>query len=263
MIGFGELRRLSAQWHVDIGTVERAYVIDWLLKGMFDVPRLSESIVLRGASALRYAYCRDYASVEEPEFLVPAALGDDERCAALAEALDTAKASGVQYGLVDCQHGTAKVEYVGPLGRRSAAQPRIFLSFITGGTRLAPVQRPLMHPFGDACAATVSATALEEVAAERMAALAAGPRARDLFDLWFVLSRPYFEIDRARVRELAEAITQSKNVQLPPDGTLVDPQHRPALERAWDNALRRIAGHPALEQVERELAVGPSGAPRR
>jgi predicted nucleotidyltransferase component of viral defense system len=254
MIGFGELRRLSAQWHVDLGVVERAYAIDWMLKGLFDQPALGEKLVLRGPSALRYAYCPDYAAIEEPELLAPATLSQDDLCAALVPAVDAAKSGGVQYGSIECKGGSAKVGYVGPLGRRSAAQPHISLSFIAGHIRLEPARRPLLHRFGDECTATVAATAIEELAAERMSSLAVSPRVRDLYDLWFMLSRPYLEIDRQRTHVLASEIAAAKGAQIPSNGSLYRPQHRPALERGWDNALRRFSGHPPFDQVERELA---------
>src|SRR5574341_368093 len=69
MIGFGELHRLALQWQMDIAAVERAYVSDWIVKGIFDHPALARVLVLRGGAALRYAHCADYPIVQDPEFL--------------------------------------------------------------------------------------------------------------------------------------------------------------------------------------------------
>lgn len=256
MIGFGELRKLSAQWRVDLAAVERAYALDWLLKGIFDHATLARALVLRGSAALRYAHCADYPVAEDPEFLMIEPLPAATR-GALADALAAAAAaSGLQFLLTDFAGGSAKIEFTGPLGRRSAAQPRIALSIVAGQTRLAPVRVPLIHPFSDLCAATVSAIALEEFAAEQLARLAQTPRARDVFDLWFALTRAHARIDAARTRAAVGKIAQTLHVTPPRAGAPFSPAHRAALERTWDNALRRVSGHPAFAQVERDLIDG-------
>ncbi len=251
VIGFGELRKLSVQWRVDLAAVERAYALDWLLKGIFDHATLAPVLALRGAAALRYAHCADYPIAEEPAFLITQLLDEDARRDALIDALRTAAdASGLKFSLVDHARGSAKVEYTGPLGRRSAAQPRLLLSFLAGQTRLDRARVPLIHPFSDACAATVSAVALEEIAAERIATLGGTPRARDVFDLWFMLTCAREQIDLPRARTLATEFAHAPNIM----SMRANPAHRAALERTWDNALRRIPDHPAFVQVERELA---------
>ena len=250
MIGFGELRRLSIQWHADIAAVERAYCIDWLIKGIFDQADLARILTLRGSAALRYAHFPEYPVTEEPEFL--AATPPDEP--ALRDALEfAAKTSGLKFTLTDFARTSAKAEFTGPLGRRSAAQPRIVLSFIPGKTRLEPARVPLIHRFSDACAATVSVVALEELAAERIAQLAQTPRARDVFDLWFVLTHARGRIESAQVTKRAREIAQAKNSALPRADALFDPARRAGLERTWDNALRRVPDHLSFAETEKDL----------
>lgn len=263
MIGFGELRKLSIQWQMDIAVVERAYVIDWVVKGVFDHPDLARVLVLRGGAALRYAHCADYPIAEDPEFLTIQPINDNlardvvdttTLGHALTQALRAADASsGLKFSLSDFERGGGKVEYTGPLGRRSAAQPRLTLSILPGQTRLDPARVPLIHPFSDNCIATVSAIALEEFVGEHIAALGQKPRARDVYDLWFVLTHAHDKIDVARARALAREIANEKNIALPRLDALFDPTHRALLERAWSSALRHIHGHPSFVQVESDL----------
>lgn len=241
MIGFGELRKLSIAWHADLGEVERAYATDWLLKKLFDDVTLQSALVLRASAALRYAHFTDYPFLDAPEFWSSRAID----AATLIALFD---ASAPPFFLTSFSGSAATVEYVGPLGRRSAAQARISLSFIAGQARLAPVRVPLIHRFSDACPAIVAAVALEELAAERLAILGAAPRVRDVFDLWFIVT--HTAIDFARTRALANEIAQAKKIALPNRESLFDPAHRAVLERGWSNARYQ----PALAQVEQELA---------
>lgn len=240
------------EWQTDLAAVERIYVTDWLLKGIFDSAP-AKVLVLRGASALRYAHSSDYAIADAPEFW--SALADETalRDMLVQATRAAAKASGLSYSLDRLTRNSAQVEYGGPLGRRSAAQPHITLSFLLGQPRLAPEHRSLIHLFSDKCAATVSAVTLDELVAERVASLAAQPRARDVYDLWFAATQVRGPIDWARVRALAADLAQRKQLPLPRREALFEPAHRAVLDRAWEGALRQARGHPPLAQVEQDL----------
>ena len=254
MIGFGELRKFSAQWQVDITAVERVYVIDWLLKGIFDDPSLAQSLALRGGAALRYAYCAIFPLADDPDLYSTRPLPDDQVREALASALGSAaSASGLKFSLVAYERGGGKIEYTGPLGRRSAAQPRVSISIVTRQARLELARAPLLHPFSDACTATLNAVALDEMVGEQMAALAGSPRTRDVYDLWFALTQLRERVNMKRVREIAPAIARERNLALPLQDAIFSAAHRAILERAWDNALRDVRGHPSFEQVEKDL----------
>ncbi len=255
MITFGEMRRLSHDWQMDVGTVENIYATNWLLKGVYDHPFLSRHLVMRGSSALRHAYSAEYPDSTSPEFLSLQALGDTPVRAALAVALHSAAdTSGLTLSIASFEHGTGKIEYTGPLGRRSASQPRVVMSIVSGQHYLEPVRRPLVHPFGDRCVATVSAIALEEFVAERIAVLTQNPRARDVFDLWFALEHVSENLDIARTCAIAQEIMLAKNLSAPGAGSPFNPAHREVLQRTWDNALRTTRAHPPFEQVEKNLA---------
>ena len=246
MIGFGELRRRSLEWQVDIGVVERAYATDWLLKGIFDHAFLSGVCMLRGSSALHWAFGLDDDPGQSPElYVLPGTLAVNAETLGQALSAAATASGGLKFAPVASRPGTAKVAYVGPLGRRSAAQPLILLTLIAGRPRLDPVAAPLVHPFGDHCVATVTAVALDEIVAERIAGLAQ-PRVRDVFDLWLALTRGADALDWKRVRAL-----------VPDPAALLtglrDPGHRAGLERSWDRALRHAPRHPAFARVEQDL----------
>ncbi len=251
MIGFGELRRLSIQWQVDLAAVERVYALDWLLKGIFEREALCKALSLRGPAALGKAYFQDYPPLEDAD-LARAGLSEDLFQAELAEAArSAANSSGVGYDLRHLAPSQARFEYTGPLGRRSAAQPHITLRFLAARPRLPAVERPLLHPFSDNMTVTVRAAALDELAAEGIAALSYRPRARDLYDLWFLLTRGASQIDPDRVRSLALQISAEKRRPL---RTVLDAEYRPIAERGWKNALNSLRGAPEFSRAEAEIA---------
>lgn len=252
MITFGELRKKALEWQTDVSRVEKYYAINWLLKGIFDHVRLGDQLALRGATALGKAYLADYPQVEEVE-LAHLGMADDamleaELDGALREA---ARASGLQFRLHTFRPSAARVEYIGPLGRRSAVQPTLSLRFRAAPLLVEPAARPLIHLFSDECRTTVRAVALEELAAERLVLWAQKPLARDVFDLWFILTRGASQLDAARTREVAKRIAAAKGIAL---RTQLEPAYAALLERAWDNTLREIRAHPSFTQAVTEIA---------
>lgn len=238
MIGFGELRRISLEWQTDLNVVERSYALDWLLNGIFNLAELSSQLALTGSSALSKAYWLEYPTAQAADVVSREAVN-----AASLEPLLTRAAqggsdvSGVKFRLHSVSGNEARFEFAGPLGRRSAAQPLLPLRVYPASPRIEPIERQLIHPFSDQCLATVRAVSLDELAAERLVLFSQKPRARDVYDLWFILTRAGAELDAARTQELARQIAREKRVTL---RTELDPLYAPLLERAWDNALKDL-----------------------
>jgi predicted nucleotidyltransferase component of viral defense system len=247
MVGFSELRKKSLAWQMEISAVEKIYALDWLLKGIADRAPLFEGLTLRGASALAHAYFENYPRVEDAEFARAASLDD----AALERELDAARddaarASGLQFKRHSFQATEARVEFTGPLGRRSAAQPLLVARFVTAPPRLEPPPRALLHPFAEPYDAHVRVVALEELAAERLVLYMQKPRARDVFDLWFIVAYGADALDETQTRALAQRIADEKRVALRPT---LDAAYAPLLERAWENALKNVRPHPPFAQA--------------
>lgn len=251
MITFGELRKLSLAWQTEISAVEKIYARDWLLKAVFDRNALRPHLFLRGASALASTYFVAYPRVEDIDLgrapSLDAATLEPELTAAIA---DAARASGLTFRLNTFKPTEARIEFTGPLGRRSAAQPLIIARLVPAVPRLAPVARPLLHPFSDACPATVYAITLDEFAAERIAAYSASPRARDVYDLWYILTHAPAELDLTATRQLVQTIATEK--KRTPQPTL-NANYAPLLERAWDNALKEIRIPSTFTQARTEI----------
>lgn len=254
MISFGELRRKSVEWQTELGTVEKIYALGWLLKGLFDRPILRTGLFLRGASALANAYFapnpagdREYPRTREIDLgqlvLGYNAVKQEELERA---AHDAANGSGLEFRLHHFQPSEARFEFTGPTGRRSAAQPLIIVRLVPAKPRSEPVTRPLIHPFADELQASVRALSLEELAAERIVLYARKPRARDVFDLWFILTQAQLALDVPELKLLAAGIAGEKRVTLRAE---LDLQYAPLLERTWDNALQNLPLHPSLAQA--------------
>ena len=251
MITFGELRRKSVAWQMEISDVEKIYARDWLLYGIFENAALREHLILRGASALASAYFENYPRVADIDFARVGEMDDATREREIANAVHTAaSASGLHFRLHSLKTPEARVEFSGPLGRRSAAQPLIIARFVPATPRSEISERALVHPFSDECKATVRAVSLNELAAEHIVRYSQKPRARDVYDLWFILTQGVNELHVDATRALAQNIAHEKHVTLRAE---LDSAYAPLLERAWENALKQIRPHPTFSQARGEI----------
>jgi hypothetical protein len=245
------LRKKALEWRTELSTVERIYALDWALKGIFDRAALTGALALRGASALALAYFADYPRVEEADFVRDPGLDDGVLETELATGLSAAAdASGLTFRLHQFQTTEARVEFTGPLGRRSAAQPLIILRFAALRPRAELWSCELVHPFSDNLSGQMRAVALEELAAERVVLYSQKPRARDVYDLWFILTHASANWDTTRLARLTHEIALEKRVKL---RTAMDPMYAPHVERGWDNSLKEIRQHPAFGQAVSEI----------
>ncbi len=251
MIGFGELRKKALAWRLELGDVEKIHALDWLLYGIGERATLRERLTLRGAAALANAYFETYPRVADLEFARAANLDDDLLEREFGAALDdAARASGLQFKLHRFHASRARIEFVGALGRRSAAQPLLEARFAAAPPRIEPTLRALRHPFAEAYSAQARVVALDELAAELLVLYARKPRARDVFDLWFILAHGADALDAANTRALAQRIAAEKNVAL---GTSLNETHAALLERTWDNVLGTIRPLPDLATARRTI----------
>lgn len=250
MITFGELRKKSVAWQTEISTVEKIYARDWLVKSVFDNLALRATIALSGASALASAYFSDYPRVEDIDFLLHNSSAEGELEREMENIVkEAARVSGLTFRVQTFQPTQTRIEFTGPLGRRSAAQPLIVARFVSTMPRAEPSRCALVHPFTDTCAAEVRAVSLNELAAEHIVRYARAPRARDVYDLWFIVTHDA-ELDRETTRTLAQTLAQEKKVVL---RTELEGKYAPLLERAWDNALKNIPAHPPFQRAREEI----------
>lgn len=251
MVGFGELRRLSLKWQADIATVERAYALDWLLKAIFERQGLSQAIALHGPSALSKLYFQDYPPVGEAElFLNPQGGSFSLETELGAAGSKGGVESGLDFKLQSLKSSVARFEFTGPMGRRSAAQPVLVLRFDKTPFPHEPLTLPIIHPFSERFDADARAISLEQAAAGYIVMLGERPRARDVFDLWFVLSHASGRLNYEATRELAQEMWAQKGRLAKAE---LDPAHRPLLERAWERGIKEFPGKPTFAQTENEI----------
>ena len=262
MIRLEELKRKAANWGVSVEVVERDYVLNWMLKGLFDRQVLARGLVFKGATALRKLYFPAYRFSEDLDFTVISHIEGESLKQEIAAACGIiSEESGIGFELVSfrCTRGDGeeafegKVEYRGPVVRRGSL-PRIKLDITFYEVLvLPPEKRPLFHPYSDDCRAVIIAYLLEEVIAEKMRTLLSRPWARHVYDLWQLLRRDE-QLDAEKIISTFHIKCQYKSFVFKGVGDLIRPLYDEGLERSWQPSLgRQVRDLPDFTVVREEL----------
>lgn len=263
MITLNEIRREAARLELDMPVVERDYAISWVLKALYAESKLSEWLAFKGGTALRKAYFPHYRFSADLDFTLREPIDH----VTLQERLGTAIApitdwSGMETHLADFrttreipgqQSFEARVSFIGPRGQRQDP-PRIRLDMTAWDEVLLPPEtKSLIHRYSDSCEAALVVLSLAEILAEKLRAILQRDRPRDLYDVWWLLTRSS-EMATASLPDLFERKCAFKRVTFRGPHDFFEAERLESHRRAWGASLRRLVRPvPEFDQVVSDL----------
>jgi len=271
-----EIRRgTGVPWEV----LERDYVLSWILAALSQVPELGETLAFKGGTALKKCYFGDYRFSEDLDFT---ALDTAPRDTGLQEALVRVGEATVRlaraYAPLEFELKRYRERDPHPAGqeaftlhvrlpwhREGGIRTRVLIEITRDEELLWPaVRRRILHGYGEELDFEVQTYAVEEIVAEKLRALlqqaarmrARGwsrSRARDIYDLWRLLTRPE-GVDRQAFTPRLLAKCSRKGVGFQGVEDFLAPDLLAEVRRTWKDWLGHLVTDlPDLEQVLAEL----------
>lgn len=266
MIGFPELRRKAREWKIPEQTIEKDYVLGWVLKGIFSDEILRESLVLKGGTALRKTYFPGYRFSEDLDFTDAKNLDLEllkERLNIFTSVIT--EESGIKFETIKVEKTRDKlgeeaydvrVYFIGPR-RQRVDPPRIKLDITYYEELMLPSKkRILFHPYSDEknCIAEVEVYALEEILAEKMRALIQRTRPRDLYDAWFLLKFHSDSFKREKLTDLFLKKCTYKKIEYKSIKNFGFEDRKQDFINAWRTSLQnQLRSLPDVETVINEI----------
>jgi predicted nucleotidyltransferase component of viral defense system len=266
VIGRVDLQDRAHQWGLSEETVEKDYVLGWVLWGISTEPRLSDGWAFKGGTCLKKCYIETYRFSEDLDFTVlpGGPISADELGpliqGMLARVYDQ---SGIDFSrnapmLKPEQSGKyteGRVYYTGP---RSAPQVgKIKLDLSASEVVARPtVLRPIKHNFPDAlpAPASVRSYSFEEVFAEKIRAMGERGRPRDLYDIVNLYRRSDLRREPQLVRAVLIDKCRTKNIEVPTYAAIESSTIYAELDAEWANMLKhQLPVLPPLEAFWGEL----------
>lgn len=214
-----ELRALAKKQGTNPATLEKDYVLTWLLRGFYiEKSRLRDAFVMKGGTAIRKAYFPDtWRFSEDLDFTVVKKVEPETAREAMqwifAELL---KESKVRYEL-DAFHSNegaiiSTIKFTGPLNYKSKLKLDISLN---EKMVLQPEWRPVAPAFPDIPDFQILAYPLLEILAEKIRSIMQRGYSRDYYDVWRLMKENKF--DENEVKKLLLHKCELKGIEYQPE----------------------------------------------
>lgn len=247
MIDKRELLARARELRLPLPTVEKDYVLGWVLFGLTHI----RVLVFKGGTALAKVYFPEAWRLSEDLDFATAHETWDELPEQLPDALElAARRSGVQL-LVKSQHRTPeymqlKVQYSGPLGRNW-----LKVDLTTDPPITEVLSLPLSRSYSDYPNFRVRVESLEEIFAQKLRALVQRKKARDYYDAWRMTQ---LTIRRGDIARLFARKLRARGLAWQGLGAIFPPDLAEVLQGYWEKELGRLVYPvPAMRDVLDQL----------
>jgi len=266
MIGKQDILDRVREWGLRADTVEKDYVLGWLLAAIGQHPGTKGAWVFKGGTCLKKCYFETYRFSEDLDFsLLPDAAYTAEALRELlvGVAARASDMSGVTFPgetivVRERRDGRGRTTFEGRAGYSGPLAiptvPRILFDI----TQHEPVldgatMRPVFHPYPDRTEppAEVTAYSLLELFSEKTRALHERMRPRDLYDVVYILENHAASLDLDAARDLLRRKCEAKGIVVPTSASLVKAAREVGeLRSEWDNMLaHQLPQLPPLDAI--------------
>jgi len=255
----GEIKRKSFELGLPISTIEKDYVISWILYGIWR-SGLWRNLAFKGGTCLKKAYFSDYRFSEDLDYNLVGEIDEDRLREGVERALKLASTGPVEflelefnprYGVRNFKGILLGFEVKIPftLVRRAGVSSKIKMDITLENYEkiMLPLQeRKIIHEYSDAdkfSLVRLKSYSLEEIFVEKVRSLFQRTRPRDLYDAWRL--KDIIELEAA-FSILPEKF-RLKNTQFELE---IFKERRIYYERAWKRSLtHQINPVPEFDKV--------------
>jgi len=255
-----ELDQLRSEWSLDIGVIEKDYVLGWLLAGVAAHPELASTWIFKGGTCLRKCYYETFRFSEDLDFTVID--GGPEEPADLQRIFTNVRdwlqeESGIELVLDDKAflrrrnrrgHPTTqgRISYRGPNPTRGVL-PKVKFD-ITSDEVLTQqaTMRPIGHQYSDQPLPVhgVASYTITELFGEKLRALAERCRPRDLYDVVHLHRHPDLIGRASAVAAVLQRKCAHVGIEVPSLDSMRETRFREEIESEWANMLGHQLPHP-------------------
>lgn len=259
-------------------TIEQDYILTWLLKGLVEHPKVKETFVFKGGTALKKCFFGTYRFSEDLDFTaLDTAPAGDALEEVVREVCQKVEGGIQEYANISiiCERYTEKQPH--PSGQEAFTikgqfpwqreHLRKVMVEITRSEELlfTPERRPLLHDYEEDISAQILCYTLEEIVLEKLRAILqqtqklherswTRSRARDYYDLWRIFGVNKSLLSLKDFVPLLKKKCLPKGVDFEGAGDFMAPEMLSRVRQDWKSWLAPlIADCPPIDQVLEDL----------
>jgi predicted nucleotidyltransferase component of viral defense system len=245
-----EISRQAKKLGLQAFTIEKDYVIGWILIAIQNHPITKDSWIFKGGTCLKKCFFDDYRFSEDLDFTLidPKQVKEEILRPVLQEiARWVYEQSGIEIPenliVLDPHRNLSiqgKLSYRGPL-KQPSPHPTIKLD-LTANEQivLKPERRIIFHNYSDYpnSIPRILSYSYEEIFAEKLRALAERARPRDLYDVVHLYQERHRLSDMEKLLESLQGKCAFKKIAMPSLDTIQQQPQKPEFFSEWENMLR-------------------------
>lgn len=249
-----------------------------MVAAISETNQLGNALVLKGGTALRKLYFKDYRFSEDIDYSTRKLGAIDDLDTHVNTAISLAKSMLEERGPFGVRHDREVLKEPHPAGQASYIVRLQFPYHRTPVCRIkveitvdepvlvSPRKRSIMHDFPEAIAGDVQTYDLSEIASEKLRALlqsrgrihergwATSRIARDYYDLWFLLNNVDFS--KSNLPNLVQRKASVREVEAKSMDDFFAPSLCEAAKREWEQQLRTfVPSAPDVDEVLTETRL--------
>jgi predicted nucleotidyltransferase component of viral defense system len=252
MISSEEVKQIAVDQGVPLPSVEKDYVMGWLLWGIYTHPEVGNNLVLKGGNCLRKIYFPDTRFSDDLDFTTYQLEPNDIFRNHLSLICDSvSKASGIEFDTgnitvqlkdtpdQECKAIDARVYFKGFAGDSSLTM-RIKFDVSEYEKIVLPIQQhPILHHYSDAHLVDVKVAtySLEEVLAEKLRSWIQRTRPRDLFDVAKIIQSKVIPINKRQILSAFFSKTLFKNIPMASKEEMMFDSKFKTVEQGWGESI--------------------------
>lgn len=254
------IRERSEDSHVPFWVIEKDYALSYLLAAFSQYEPLGGLLILKGGTALRKAYFKDYRFSEDIDYSTRALGPIDQLDEHIAQVVNLAQDLLQEMGPFGVSHEREKLREPHP-GEQGSFIIRVQFPYhrapvcrlkteitVDEPVLLDPVRFSILHDFPERMRGQVYSYALAEIAAEKLRALlqsrarieergwATSRVARDYYDLWYLLRNG--DLEDHNLPDLVRRKAPVRGVVVESLDDFFDPSLLESARREWDQQLK-------------------------
>ena len=270
MISKEEILKLAKALNLRPDTIEKDYVIGWMLYGIYENLQLKDKWIFKGGTSLKKCFFETFRFSEDLDFTILEKdhFNSDFLLTNFHQIADFIyEQSGVDFDknqfkfkIIDKENDNnsaqGKIHFNGPL-RRKSSYATIKLDLTNDEILLLkPVNKEVHHPYSDKpnSGISINCYAFEEVVAEKIRALSQRARPRDLYDVVHFFRNRQLISNPQLVYNVLQKKCHFKNIDVPNFDTISTHEKVDELKSQWVNMLaHQLSQLPPMESFWRDL----------
>ncbi|HUV81562.1 MAG TPA: nucleotidyl transferase AbiEii/AbiGii toxin family protein [archaeon] len=210
-----EIRRIARRKKLSVGLADKEYVIEWLLKGIYE-SNIKDNLIFKGGTAIQKVYFPEtWRFSHDLDFT--ALYPDNDIKAHFEEIFNDIEESSLIKLEFKSFHETsgsiiANVQFSGPLNARNRIRLDISLDekLVTE-----PVLKEMDSQYPDIGKYEVGVYSIEEILVEKIRSILQRGKSRDYYDVWMLLKVEKFDLED--IRRLLVVKCEFKGIEFKPE----------------------------------------------